>query len=241
MPCPVPMLAAGAHPVVPGGGGPAIVELAPWQSANGLSLDYGSFAEGPDRGLIIGVSFQDPTAARHVTGIDVGGQAAQQANDGVSDAEMITLDGECGVDVWYILESQIAAATDGIITVSWDTVPDAASITAGLYKGFDQTGGSTTVTGILGDSATDGTQLTLNFNNVLKGELILGVYAVGNSTDVSWESSMTEVVEIDNSPGLTSSVAQGRAIQGGEDFTLQPTAVSQNRAVVRGIGFKAAA
>ena len=111
-----------------------VERVGSWSTATRVTSLTHSNGAGTNRIMVVVTSGEDNTATRNVTGIDYGGEALTyriKLNYGTYQFE----------EIWYLLEAEIASASNTTITVTYDTPPNnlLKMIHAGTYENVDQT------------------------------------------------------------------------------------------------------
>jgi len=184
---------------------PAIARVGSWSTATRVTTLTHSNGAGTNRIMVVVTSGEDNTATRNVTGIDYGGEALTyriKLNYATYQFE----------EIWYLLESEIASASNTTITVTYDTPPNnlLKMIHAGTYENVDQTtpmpeydSGFTT-----SDEPNPLTDVSIVEAN---GNAIVAAANNSTPTTITWNSPLTEQTDAGGT-GHTLSVADRLSI-----------------------------
>ncbi len=171
-----------------------------------------------------------------VTSVDYGGQAMVQA------VQIDTPDSgfSAGASIWYLLEAEIAAASDNIITPTYSTDPGSRqTIHAAAFAGINQTGGATTNPNTNSAETNESTPnpLGANLTETIKG-IVIAINASGNSSSTIWGGGPLGMTEQTDQTGTSThgSMADRLSSTNGT-AEVQPTIASQNRAVTASATF----
>ena len=201
----------------------AITRLGSATSSDSTGTHTHAVPAGSDRMLVV-CTGREVSGDSSATAVDYGGQAMVQAvqeNTGISGFTF-------GSSNWYLLETEIALASNTTITVTWSLAPADQQIHAAAYGGVDQTGGSTTNPSNNSASSTASTPnpLISDVTEVVDG-LVIATRGSGNNATHTWASDMTEQTDqADVSSG--SSMADRLSTVGG-NVNVEGTSANQNR------------
>jgi len=171
---------------VAGAGGVVVARIGSWSMATRVTTLTHSNGAGTNRIMIVVTSGEDNSNTRTVTGIDYGGEALTKAEDlyyGTYQFE----------EIWYLLEAEIASASNTTITVTYSFPPNnlLKMIHAGTYENVDQT---TPMVDEDSDFTLTDTPNPLTDVDIVEANGNALVAAANNSTPttVTWNSPMTE-------------------------------------------------
>ena len=138
-------------------------------------------ASGSNRIMLVSVG-TEKTGGADVTGIDYGGQALVNIADALNGTSVNN------VEMWYLLESGIASASNTTITITQSGGTTKTASCAISYEGVDQT---TPVS----EYATDVTAVATHTGLALtetSGNLLVGITGNGSAYTPTYPSTMTE-------------------------------------------------
>ncbi len=204
----------------------AVARLDTASSAAATTLTY-SISAGSNRLLIVCTGAEISTTT-NVTGVTYGDQDMTLVPNSEIDAGTgFSFRGE----IWYLLETEIAAASGTTITPTYSSAPGDEMICAASYENVDQTGGATTFPAEAQDSTaayTPNPITTVDLTEV-DGGLIVAMVGAGNASSASWQSDMTE--QLDQADASSFMSYADRLSTTNANVTIEGTVASQNRAV----------
>jgi len=165
---------------------PAIARIGSWSMATRVTTLTHENGAGTNRIMVVVTSGEDNNATRTVTGIDYGGEALTKDEDlyyGTYQFE----------EIWYLLEAEIASASNTTITVTYNVPPNnlLKMIHAGTYENVNQT-----TPMIDEDSAYTLTDEPNPLTDVsiieANGNALVAAANNSTPTTVTWNSPMTE-------------------------------------------------
>ncbi|MCH9029521.1 MAG: fibronectin type III domain-containing protein [Bacteroidetes bacterium] len=212
---------------------PTVTRIGTWSSGTTPTLSHTNGA-GSDRIMIVAVGAEISTTT-DVTAVSYGGQALTQgpqitAGTGFS----------YRIEIWYLLEAGIAAATNTIIIPTFGAPPPAnRMIAAATYGGVDQT---TPIPEQNTDSTASSTPNPLTGADIVEadGNAVVGAGGVGNGgNSATWNAAMTE--QADFSAASSAMTVADRLSTTNANVDIEPTWASQNRAALVSIEIAAVA
>lgn len=180
---------ADGQAIVSGGSSTARLDAASTVQGNqATTLDF-TVSAGTDRMLIACFGWED-TDPSSVTSVLYGDQSMVEMlsqNSGVAGTT-------AGVSVWYLLDSEITAASGTTIDPSYDDVNIAdVQIHAISYEYVNQTGGGTTLTATNHAETNTTTPNPIVFDlTESSGGVVIACAVGGNAATMSWGADMTE-------------------------------------------------
>jgi len=177
---------------------PVIARIGSWSMATRVTTLTHENGAGTNRIMVVVTSGEDNNATRTVTGIDYGGQA-------LTKDEVLYYGTYQFEEIWYLLEAEIASASNTTITVTYSFPPNNSlkMIHAGTYENVNQTAPMIdedsdyciTDCNVTNNPLTDVSIVEANGNAL--------VAAANNSTPttVTWNSPMT--IQTDSGSGDT--------------------------------------
>jgi len=157
-----------------------------------------------------------------VTGIDYGGQALTQG------PEITAGSGPSyKIELWYLLEAGITAASGTTITVTYSNSPADEMIAAATYGGVDQT---TPIPEQNTDSTSSSTPNPLTGADIVEAvdNVVVGAGGTGQASSATWNGAMTEQVDLADASSVMT-VADRLSVTNA-NVDIEPTWASQNRA-----------
>ena len=208
-----------------------VTRIGSWSSGTSSTLSHTNGA-GSNRIMIVSVGAEYSTTG-DATAVSYGGQPLTQGPEITAGPGF-----SYRLEIWYLLESGIAAASNTTISVTWSGTPDDTMIAAATYGGVDQT---TPIPEQNTDSTPSSTPNPLTGADIVEanGNAVVGVGGNGNLTSTTWNSPMTE--QVDFSAVSSAMTVADRLSTTDANVDIEPTWSSQNRAVLVSIEIAAVA
>lgn len=176
---------------------------------------------GTDRLLVLAVGHEDcvdPT----ISSITWGGQSLTRVNQAVSTS------GGCSnrVEVWYLNEAAILAASGNTFTVNWiGGTPGAPAYAAATYKYVNQSNPVATSATTVNTSSTPN-PITRTVSTVADA-MVISAAVSGNNGSYTWNNSFTE--QNDQTSAATMTLSTADKVATGSSGTASATHVGPNR------------
>jgi len=215
----------------------AVSRNGAWSSGAASTLTHVN-PPGNKRIMVVAFCAESSTTA-DVTSVDYGGQALTPGPERTEGAGAAWLQ----MEIWYLLEAGIAAATNTTITPTYDVSLSREIIAAATFDDVDQT---TPVP----EQNTDGTNAStpnpLTGADIVEaiGNAIVAAGGNGQGTDdppsgVTWNSPMMEQIELTTDSNAITTADRLSITDANVD--IEPTWASQNRSTLVSIELAAAA
>lgn len=206
--------------------GGVVSPLVAWTNITGIGTDSFPIPDGNDRLLVVAVTTEDGSFPT-IDGCSFGDQSLAPLGTQIAEPSS----GLTRSALFYLLESEIDAATGDVIHQMFSSAPASVTTMAAVYENVNQVSPFVDVQTTTGDA---GNAAALTLDTAANGYLF-GHYMSGTVSDITWPTGQAAVAEFD---AASTTAGIGEATTDGNSQSIQGQASSADRSLFQAVSLR---